>query len=93
MAVHPSGLPGRAGVGFKPQHFAAITAAAQPIGFFEVHAENFMGAGGPPHAQLAKLREDYALSIHGVGLSVGSMQRLDADHLARLKRLCDRYEP
>jgi len=86
-------LPCRAGAGFKPEHFASIIQAPQPIGFFEVHAENYMGAGGPPHAQLAKLREDYALSIHGVGLSIGSMQDLDADHLKRLKTLCDRYEP
>lgn len=86
-------LPQRAGVGFKPEHFSAINAAPQPIGFFEVHAENYMGAGGPPHAQLTRLREDYALSIHGVGLSIGSMQSLDTAHLARLKMLCDRYEP
>ena len=86
-------LPCRAGVGFKPQHFPAIIAAPQPIGFFEVHAENYMGAGGPPHAQLCRLRQDYALSIHGVGLSIGSMQPLDLDHLARVKRLCDRYAP
>jgi len=86
-------LPARPGVGFKPAHFRAIIAAAQPIGFFEVHAENYMGAGGTPHAQLAALRERYALSVHGVGLSIGSMQPLDGDHLARLKVLCDRYEP
>jgi len=86
-------LPARSGVGFKPAHFRDIIAAAQPIGFFEVHAENYMGAGGPPHAQLAALRERYALSVHGVGLSIGSMQPLDGDHLARLKVLCDRYEP
>ncbi|HEX8044184.1 DUF692 domain-containing protein [Rhizobium sp.] len=91
--MKPSELPRRAGVGFKPEHFAAINAAPQPIGFFEVHAENYMGAGGPPHAQLGKLRQDYALSIHGVGLSIGSMQPLDTDHLARLKIVCDRYEP
>ena len=91
--MKPSELPRRAGVGFKPEHFAAINAASQPIGFFEVHAENYMGAGGPPHAQLGRLRQDYALSIHGVGLSIGSMQPLDADHLARLKIVCDRYEP
>jgi len=91
--MKPSELPRRAGVGFKPEHFAAIDAVSQPIGFFEVHAENYMGAGGPPHAQLGKLRQDYALSIHGVGLSIGSMQPLDADHLARLKIVCDRYEP
>jgi len=65
-----SNLPARAGVGFKPEHFRDILAAAQPIGFFEVHAENYMGAGGPPHAQLGALRERYALSVHGVGLSI-----------------------
>jgi uncharacterized protein len=86
-------LPARPGVGFKPAHFRDIIGAAQPIGFFEVHAENYMGAGGPPHAQLTALRERYALSVHGVGLSIGSMQQLDRDHLARLKVLCDRYEP
>jgi len=58
-----------------------------------VHAENYMGAGGPPHAQLGALRERYALSVHGVGLSIGSMRPLDRDHLARLKQLCDRYQP
>ncbi len=88
-----SRLPARAGVGFKPVHFRDIVAAVQPLGFFEVHAENYMGAGGPPHAQLSKLRADYALSIHGVGLSIGSPRPLDRAHLARLKALCDRYQP
>jgi hypothetical protein len=88
-----SHLPASAGVGFKPAHFRDILAAPQPIGFFEVHAENYMGAGGPPHAQLGALRERYALSVHGVGLSIGSMRPLDQDHLARLKTLCDRYVP
>ena len=88
-----SNLPAHAGVGFKPEHFRDILAAVQPIGFFEVHAENYMGAGGPPHAQLGALRERYALSVHGVGLSIGSMQPLDSDHLARLKVLCNRYKP
>lgn len=88
-----STLPACAGVGFKPAHFRDILAAPQPIGFIEIHAENYMGAGGPPHAQLAALRERYALSVHGVGLSIGSMRPLDRDHLARLKRLCDRYAP
>jgi uncharacterized protein (UPF0276 family) len=91
--MKPSELPRRAGVGFKPEHFSAIHAENQPIGFFEVHAENYMGAGGPPHARLGELRQDYALSIHGVGLSIGSMQPLDREHLARLKIVCDRYEP
>jgi uncharacterized protein (UPF0276 family) len=86
-------LPHQAGVGFKPEHFQAIKESHQPIGFFEVHAENYMGDGGPPHAQLTYIRENYALSLHGVGLSIGSMQDLDRDHLARLKALCDRYDP
>ena len=69
----PSRLPAIAGVGFKPQHFADIISGEQPIGFVEVHAENYMGAGGPPHAQLGALRERYALSVHGVGLSIGEL--------------------
>jgi len=90
--AHPR-LPARAGAGFKPEHFGAIAAAQQPVGFFEVHAENYMGAGGAPHAQLRFLRERYPLSIHGVGLNIGSSERLDPEHLARLKALCERYEP
>jgi uncharacterized protein (UPF0276 family) len=88
-----SSLPASTGVGFKPAHFRDILAAPQPLGFFEVHAENYMGAGGPPHAQLGALRERYALSVHGVGLSIGSMRPLDRDHLMRLKTLCERYTP
>jgi uncharacterized protein (UPF0276 family) len=86
-------LPALPGVGFKPEHFAAIRRDAEGIGFFEVHAENYMGAGGLPHAQLAAIRADFALSVHGVGLSIGGARGIDADHLARVRRLCDRYEP
>lgn len=86
-------LPKAAGVGFKTEHFDAIRQDAGCVGFFEVHAENYMGAGGLPHAQLAALRADFALSVHGVGLSIGGPGPLNADHLARLARLCDRYEP
>jgi hypothetical protein len=81
------------GVGFKPEHFAAISEAPQPVAFFEIHAENYMGDGGRPHACLGFLRENYALSVHGVGLDMGSCEPLDRDHLARLRRLCDRYRP
>lgn len=91
--MHRTALPAAPGIGFKPQHFDAIRDGEQPIGFVEVHAENYMGAGGPPHAMLRALRERYALSIHGVGLSIGSAAPLDTDHLAHLKALCDRYEP
>ncbi|MDR3408261.1 MAG: DUF692 domain-containing protein [Methylovirgula sp.] len=86
-------LPAEVGLGFKPQHFPAIATGSAAVGFFEVHAENYFGAGGTPHAQLAALRRDYALSIHGVGLSIGGSGPLDSGHLARLKELCDRYGP
>lgn len=86
-------LPRSAGVGFKPEHYAAILDDAFDIGFFEIHAENYMGAGGLPHAQLAALRADHALSVHGVGLSIGGPGPLNPDHLTRLKQLCDRYQP
>ena len=86
-------LPARAGVGFKPDHFADIRATRPDLGFLEVHAENYMGAGGPPHAMLTALRQDYALSLHGVGLSIGGTRPLDRDHLARLRAVIDRYRP
>ncbi|WP_370640724.1 DUF692 domain-containing protein [Xanthobacter sp. NFH-44] len=92
-AARAPALPPGPGVGFKPQHFADIIAAPQPLAFFEVHAENYMGEGGRPHAQLARLRRDHALSIHGVGLALGGSGPLDGAHLARLARLCERYEP
>jgi uncharacterized protein len=88
-----SRLPLSAGAGFKPAHFTAISGNPQPIGFFEVHAENYMGAGGVPHAQLGFLRERYALSLHGIGLNIGSPEPLDRAHLKRQKVLCDRYQP
>jgi len=82
-----------AGVGFKPVHFDAVLADPGPLAFIEVHAENYMGAGGRPHAQLAALRDRFALSVHGVGLSIGGEAALDKAHLARLRLLLDRYRP
>jgi uncharacterized protein (UPF0276 family) len=86
-------LPDGVGVGFKPEHFEAIMSGVSPLAFLEIHAENYMGAGGRPHAQLASLRERLALSIHGVGLSLGGEQPLDKAHLARLVALIERYRP
>ena len=63
------------------------------MAFFEGHAENYMGAGGPPHAILERLRASYPLSLHGVGLSIGGARPLDRRHLARLRRLIARYQP
>ena len=86
-------VPSRAGVGLKPEHIDAILAERPEIGFFEIHAENYMGEGGPPHRRLEAVRALYPLSLHGVGLSIGSPRPLDKAHLARLARLAERYEP
>lgn len=88
-----TGLPARVGIGFKPQHLAELLDDASPPGFVEVHAENYMGAGGAPHAWLARLRERMPLSLHGVGLSIGAESPPDAAHMDRLAGLIDRYQP
>ena len=102
MGNHPSAQPprlrggaisARAGVGLKAQHCRDILETRPDIGFFEVHAENYMGAGGPPHRYLTAIREHYPLSLHGVGLSIGAGWPLDLAHLQRLKELIERYEP
>jgi hypothetical protein len=86
-------LPSRSGLGLKPQHYAEILAAHPDIGFFEIHAENYMGDGGPPHRYLSAIVEQYPLSLHGVGLSIGGEGPLRRDHLRRLRSLVDRYKP
>ncbi|APX11026.1 MNIO family bufferin maturase [Tateyamaria omphalii] len=89
----PPRLPAAPGVGYKAQHFTDLRAGPGPVKWLEVHAENYMGDGGRPHAQLRALREDFAISVHGVGLSIGGEGRLDPDHLARLKHLVGWLEP
>jgi uncharacterized protein (UPF0276 family) len=79
-------------VGLKPQHFRDILDARPALGFFEVHAENYLGAGGPFHHYLGRIAEHYPLSVHGVGLSIGG-DGLDLAHLDRLATLLARYEP
>ena len=86
-------IPARGGVGLKAEHYRTIVETLPDVGFFEVHAENYMGAGGPPHRYLSAIRERYPLSLHGVGLSIGADRPLDEDHLQRLKRLIERYRP
>jgi uncharacterized protein len=89
----PLGAVSGVGVGFKPEHFDAIVETRPRLGFFEVHAENYMGAGGPPHRRLDGIRERYPVSLHGVGLSIGSPGPLDAKHLQRLAAVARRFEP
>lgn len=100
MTIHPHPRPitpqlaaNAVGAGLKPAHFAEILAARPELGFFEIHAENYMNAGGPNHRWLAAISEHYPLSVHGVGLSLGSTERLDRDHLARLKHVVARTAP
>lgn len=91
-------IPARTGVGLKQQHYedllsAPSDAGGPEVGWLEIHAENYMGDGGPPHHYLGRLREIYPLSLHGVGLSIGAAGPLDRDHLRRLRAVADRYEP
>jgi uncharacterized protein (UPF0276 family) len=89
----PPAAQSLAGTSFKHEHLAAILADEMADGFFEVHAENYMGAGGPPHRMLTAIRENYPLSLHGVCMSIGGMADLDPRHLERFRDLVLRYEP
>src|SRR5471032_908472 len=87
------GLPHRAGLGLKSEHFIEVLETSPDIGFFEVHVENYMVAGGPFHHYLGLIREQYPLSLHGVGLSIGGESPLNSEHLTRLATLIERYQP
>jgi uncharacterized protein len=95
IALRFPALPigGLAGTSFRHEHLAAIRAEDKKRGFFEVHAENYMGAGGPPHRTLEAVRRDFPISLHGVCMSIGGERPLDKVHLARFQYLVDRYEP
>ncbi len=82
-----------AGLSFKPVHLEQAIACPAAGLWFEVHAENYMVDGGPRLAMLEALRAEHPLSVHGVGLSLAGAAEPDRNHLARLKRLCDRFEP
>jgi uncharacterized protein (UPF0276 family) len=87
-------IPARAGIGLRTPHYREmIESRPAAAGWREGHSENYFGAGGQPHAFLERLREDYPLSLHGVGLGLGSAAELDARHLTRLKALVERYAP
>ncbi len=86
-------LPPKPGVGFKNQHFKDILEHSGDVAWFEIHAENYMGDGGRPLAQLNHLREKFPISCHGVGLSIGGEDPLDKNHLRRLKKLLAWLEP
>jgi uncharacterized protein len=81
------------GVGLRPQHFPSYLAGPPPVGWVEVISENFMSAGGRPHAVLEKVRRDVPVVLHGVSLSIGSVEPLSERYLADLASLARRVEP
>ena len=88
-----SPLRAAAGVGLRAQHVAEVLATRPHVGWLEVHSENYYADGGPGLAALDRIRRDYPLSLHGVGMSLGSTDPLDRAHLGKLKRLIARTEP
>jgi len=86
-------LPNSAGIGLRAPHVTQVLAARPPVAWFEVHSENYFADGGQALAALDRIRADYPLSLHGVGLSLGSTDPLDIGHLSKLKRLADRVLP
>ena len=93
VAHSPDRLPAAPGVGYKPKHFQDILDSPGTVSWLEIHAENYMGGGGRPLAQLRRLAERFPISVHGVGMSVGGEAPLDPEHLARLKTLVEWLEP
>ncbi len=86
-------IPVCAGIGLKFEHIREIIETTPAVAWLEVHAENYMSAGGPSIQALEEIRRHYPLSVHGVGLSIGGAEPLDRAHLERLKRLVERFEP
>jgi uncharacterized protein (UPF0276 family) len=90
--VPPGPIPARAGIGLRSVHHDAI-AARSPVGWIEAHTENYFHDGGTAARALERARSNYPLSLHGVGMALGSADGLDRGHLARVKRAIDRFEP
>ncbi|MEM7292117.1 MAG: DUF692 domain-containing protein [Pseudomonadota bacterium] len=92
-ARRPTPIPASAGIGFRGPHYSEIAETLPAVGWLEAHSENYFGAGGAPLHYLEKCREHYPLSLHGVGLSLGSVDPLSKSHLKQLRGLIDRFEP
>lgn len=89
----PSGQTYPVGVGLKAEYLSDVTKSQPELAFFEVHAENYMTAGGNHMRFLDEIAELYPLSVHGVGMSLGSAEGIDHDHLKSFKQVVDRYQP
>ena len=86
-------IPVSAGIGLRSQHYQDVLTTKPKVGWFEIHSENYFGQGGAPLHYLEKIREDYPVSLHGVGMSLGSVDALDVQHLTKLKGLIERIHP
>lgn len=93
MRAAAARIPARAGIGLRAPHYREMLESPPAVGWLEVHSENYFGDGGAPLDYLERLRARYPLSLHGVGMSLGSTDALDRAHLAKLKRLIARFEP
>jgi len=91
-ANNPCPIPAKAGIGLRFQHHQVVLDAAPDVAWMEVHTENYMG-GGTPLAYLDSIRRDFPISLHGVGLSLGSAEGLDAAHIERIRKVAERIEP
>lgn len=89
----PFPVPARAGIGLRAQHYRAVLEQRPAVGWFEVHSENYFGAGGAPLDYLERIRAHYPLSLHGVGMSLGSVDAMNRVHLQKLRSLIERFEP
>ncbi|MGF6920680.1 MNIO family bufferin maturase [Paraburkholderia sp. 40] len=89
----PAEIPCRVGIGLRAPHYRQILSERPAIGWMEVHSENYFGDGGQPLHYLQRIRDAYPLSLHGVGLCLGTTDHLDRDHLRRLRVLVERFEP
>lgn len=105
--INRTTIPSRAGIGLRAEHFDSVLGSRPDVGWFEAHSENYFGiqkegipnyglqktAGGKPFDYLQRVREHYPVSLHGVGLSIGSTDVVNRDHLQKLRLLIDRIEP
>ncbi len=85
-------IPAKAGIGLRFPHHQAVADTRPEVAWFEAHTENYMG-GGTSLRYLETIRRDYPLSLHGVGLSLGSAEEIDAAHLTRVRRVVERFDP
>jgi uncharacterized protein (UPF0276 family) len=90
---HPDSIPAAAGIGLRGAYHQAFLDDSPDVAWLEVHSENYMAPDSVAAGALTKIRERYPISLHGVGLSIGSTDPLNDEHLMRLRQLADRIQP